>query len=102
MARCYTLEGKAYLGHLIEIRRIESCYARALVGRGLQDALGLQNLEGFAHRHATDVELPGDIGFDQALPGLQHALGYCVHQDIGHRVGKRARAVIGCFKGQSH
>ena len=98
MARRDAFKGEAHFGDLIEIRRVERRYPGAMVGHCFQNALGLQNLEGFAHRYAADVELPRDIGFDQALSGLQHALGHGIHQDIGHRVGKRALAVIGASK----
>ena len=102
MARRYALKSQTYFGHLIEIRGVEGRYPRAMVRNCFQDALGLQNLECLAHRHAAYVQLPCDIGFDQALPGLEQSLGHGIHQDIGHRVGERALPVIGCFKGQSH
>jgi hypothetical protein len=56
-----------------------------------QDALGLQELQRLAQRHAADTQGSGDLGFDQTLARFQDPARDRVDEPVGDAVGQAFR-----------
>ena len=61
------LERDPHLVDLLDHRGIEGSDARSAIGRDIEDALGLKELDRFPDRHAAHLELPREVLLDDAL-----------------------------------
>ena len=72
----------------IDLEIVEIHDMGAAMRRDVENSLGLQHLQRLSDRHPADVELPGQVRFDEPLAELDRASGDRIDDEVGDLRGK--------------
>ena len=95
-------EGLELLAEAIDLLHFlhgQRLHPLALVGLGLDQPVGLEDLDGLAHRRPRDVELLGQRHFDDRGAGPHGAVEDRLANDVGHHHAQRHVVDLGDVDG---